>query len=210
MTKQIIFLALVLLGRLTFAQQNTSLHYVFADFVQGSVYYQTGAPVVARLNYNRLTHEMVFSDKGKLLAIGNVSRIDSILIMGRKFIPDKERFLEILPTAKGDLFIDRTADYIPPAANGGMGSTSQTAGQNAVRDIKLLSGIYNLSLPEFKVIPKDEIYLRLEQEYTRVNAKALEKKFPDQATRIKKLIREGKINLQKQEDLQKLFKSLNQ
>ncbi|MCX2574115.1 hypothetical protein [Pedobacter sandarakinus] len=204
----IVLLLLIVCGNIGRGQENPSQHYLFPDFREGTISYKSGSPNQAKLNYNRLTHEMVFVNKGSMLALYDTN-IDTIYLENKKFVLDQDRFLEVFAVKNRLIYIDHTASYIPPAANAGMGGTSQTAGQNSVANVKLISGIYNLSLPNYRIIPADDLYFKSDAGLIRLNVKNLEKQYPNKSKEIKKLIRERNLSLEKLNDLREVFDILD-
>lgn len=89
--------------------QNSSEHYLFDQFEQGSFLMKNGKTSSEMVNYNTITNEVVIWNSGKMMipSTSSVKKIDTIYIKGRTFIPDKEKFVELLINSEGvQLLID--------------------------------------------------------------------------------------------------------
>ena len=73
-------------------------HYLFPEFIQGTILMKAGDTRETLLNYNSLTEEMIFETNGRKLAIAprDIVRMDTIYINNRKFIPMEDYFIEII------------------------------------------------------------------------------------------------------------------
>ena len=71
-------------------------HYLFPEFTKGVVLMKTGVKNEALLNYNSLTEEMIFDNKGTKLALGQLDQVDTVYIQNRKFFPLNKKFVEIV------------------------------------------------------------------------------------------------------------------
>ena len=106
--KQYLYILIFSLSFITlFSQEkNTELsHYLLPEFTQGTILMKNGIKNEALLNYNASTEEMIFSDKGTMLAIGDteLGSIDTVFIRGRKFIILNNKFIELIYSSKCDL-----------------------------------------------------------------------------------------------------------
>src|SRR5437868_3363310 len=97
------------------AQDKKVSHYVFNDYVDAVIKFKTGSDLKAKLNYNTITEEMIFLDKGNPMAVSETEKIDTVFLKGLKFIPVGEVFYQVLPTKAGTLYIRLISKAIPPA-----------------------------------------------------------------------------------------------
>ena len=94
-----------------YSQEPISIsHYVFPEFQQGVVLLKSGVNYNAKLNYNIATEEMLFDDKGTILALGGetLAQIDTVTISNDKFIRLNNKFVKILAE---DQYIDLFVEY---------------------------------------------------------------------------------------------------
>ena len=102
-------------------------HYLFPEFTKGVVLMKTGVKNEALLNYNSLTEEMIFENRGIKLAVGELEQIDTVYINGRKFFLLNNKFVELIYHSKFDLYAEHKCDVSDPGKPAGYGGTSQTS-----------------------------------------------------------------------------------
>lgn len=187
-------------------------HYLFPDFIKGTVKQKNGNKEEAIMNYNSITQEMIFLQNGAYLALGQLENIDTVFIEGRKFIPVKEVFYEILTDTPVPLLINHKCRVIPPGKNAGYGSTSQTSSIDNISRIVGSSITYPLKLPnDYTIIPESEFLLKKDNDYIRIlNAKQVSKAFPAKSNAIQEYIKMNKTSFRSKEDLTKLIMFCNQ
>ena len=112
-------------------------HYALDTFYKGTVLLKTGQKYTSLLNYNTLTNEMIFEQDGQRLAIADPASVDTVFIEGRKFIPAKKGFYEVLATTPMPLYVAYICTVTPPASQGAYGITSETSGNTAVSTMQL-------------------------------------------------------------------------
>jgi hypothetical protein len=125
-------------------------HYLFPDFIRGSVFLSSGVKQATILNYNTLTEEMVFQDRGRILAIGeeSLAKIDSITIEGRKFVPIDNKFFEILHESGHNVLAEHKCRVNMPGRQVGYGGTSHTSSVTSVSSLQADGLFYQLKLPD--------------------------------------------------------------
>ncbi|MXV50998.1 hypothetical protein GS399_08440 [Pedobacter sp. HMF7647] len=199
--KYIMFTGLLWLTLATAYPQETAgvSHYVFPEFITGTVYKADGNKESVPLNYNTVTQEMIFSLNGKNLALAELASIDSVVIKGKSFIPAGERFFEKVNVATLALYIQHKSTVSLPGTSVGYGSTTQTSGATALSSLPSNNGgkaIYDLKLPdEFKVVPADEYWLKSGNSFIKANSqKQFLKAFPDKEKQIRQYISEKHAN----------------
>lgn len=142
-------------------------HYLFPQFMEGSILMKDGVVNKARLNYNAATEEMVFMQKDKILALADVTlkQIDTIYIEQRKFIYLDEKIMEVLHRSGYQLLAHYKCRVIPPGKPAGYGGTSQTSAVDSYSSWIQGGNIYELQLPDdFKVMPYSVYYLERKNE----------------------------------------------
>ena len=210
MTKYIALAILAICCLTSKAQDGQISHYVFPDFVNGTIKFKDGTTIAALLNYNTLSEEMIFKQSGGFLAVSETAKIDTVTIDDRYFIPETDFFYEVVNVKNKVLYVKHKASIILPAANAGIGGTSQTAGQTSTVSIRTMNGIYNLKMPDsYRVIPGTSFFMRTAKGYQRINsANSLATVYPGKLEIIKASIKANKLNLAKLPDLVTLLNSL--
>lgn len=134
-------------------------HYVYPEFQQGVVLLKSGESYNAKLNYNIATEEMLFDDKGTILAIGGetLAKIDTVTISNDKFIRMNNKFVKLLVNEPGiDLFVEYKCRILPPSNPVGFGGTSQLTTSTSYSSILLDGRMYSLKLPDdYEIIPSN-------------------------------------------------------
>jgi len=104
-------------------------HYLFPEFTQGVVLMKSGTKNNALLNYNLLTEEMVFEDKGKKFSLGKEEQelVDTVFIKNRKFFKLNNTFIEFIYHSKFDLYAEHKCSVKQPGKPAGYGGTSETS-----------------------------------------------------------------------------------
>lgn len=186
-------------------------HYVLPAFMEGTVKQKSGESNKALLNYNSVTEEMIFDQKGQQLALDKIENVDTVYIQNRKFVPFGNVFYEVAATGAIPLFIQHKTQLIPPGNNTGMGS-SQTAAITNISDLKAAGLAYKLKLPDdYKVMNKTIYWLRKNNNYYIIKTeKNIENLFPDKADAIKKYIKDNKVNFKNSNDFINVVQFCNQ
>ncbi len=191
------------------AQDNgkTITHYLFSEFFAGKILMKTGKIEESRLNYNSLTEEMIFENRGKYLALANVNAIDTVYIQDRKFIPGGNVFYEIPVNIKVPLLIRHTCRVIPPGKPTAYGGTSETTSVTIINNFLQSGRAYNLKLPDdYKITSSTNFYIKLENNYIRINnVKQVIKCFPDKEKEIKEFVKLNGTDFDNQKDLTDLI-----
>ena len=78
------------------------------------------------LNYHIVTQEMIFEENGKRLALVALETIDTVIIQGRKFIPNKKEFFEVVVEAPISLFIEHKGEATTEGTPIGYGAKTKT------------------------------------------------------------------------------------
>jgi len=132
-------------------------HYIFPEFVPGTILMKDGTKNQAFLNFNAATEEMVFKQNDQVLALADVTlnQIDTIFIEDRKFVVHEKKIMEVLRQSSGYiLFAQYKCRVIPPGKPAGYGGTSQTSASDSYSSWSQGGKMYELQLPDdFKVVP---------------------------------------------------------
>jgi hypothetical protein len=212
MSKIILLLALTLIVTPAFSQKRgvELSHYIFPEFIKGTIVMKAGGKNVTMLNYNSMTEEMIFENNGKKLALGMIELIDTIYIDGRIFLPFEKKFIEIVYRNKYELDAIHKCSVVDPGKPAAYGGTSQTSSTTSYSSIFSGGQAYELSLPDgFKTKPYTDYLLKKDGKLTTfLNLRQLSKQFDEKSDLFKKYVKENKVNYENQESLIGLIKFL--
>jgi len=188
-----------------------SPHYLLPEFTKGTVLLKAGTPRELKMNYNMITEEMIFEYPGKYLALTNIETIDTVFILGRKFIPSGKIFHELLVNSRVPLFAKYTCTVTPPGKPSGYGGTSQTAAITIVDQLFSDGRAYEMELPaDYAVVPNTEYLLFKDGNFIRIyNIKQVIKAFPEKGSQIEEYNKKRKTDFKKQDDVISLIAFCN-
>ena len=216
-TLLIIFLFLVtyLTDTQAQVQNDTSLiatHYVFPDFVLGSVKMKDGLTESAIMNYNMLTQEMIFEKDGVMLALDSLVAIDTVYIESRIFVPHENVFYEVLVRGPVSLFVQHKCNILAAGNPSGYGGTSETGASRSLSSLTNSGRAYKLTLPsEFHVTDGTKFWIRRDNTFYKANNSAqIINIFPEKGIEIKQFIKQNKLDLKNTNDLVALVVKCNE
>jgi hypothetical protein len=187
-------------------------HYVFPEFTQGIVLMKNGTENRALLNYNSLTEEMIFKDKGKMLALGKpeLEQVDTVFIKDRKFFTQNGKFVELILHSTSDLYAEHKCKLIPPGKPAGYGGTSETSSVSSYSSLSSGGRVYDLKLPDdFKVEPYTFYWLKRNGELNKfASIKQLMKLYEDKTDLCKAYVKKNDVKFNDQESIVQLIKYL--
>lgn len=192
--------------------QEEITHYLFPEFTQGVILMKTGIKQDALLNYNSLTEEMIFEDKGKKLAIGKnvLEIIDTVFIKERKFIALSSKFIELLYHSKWDLYGEHTCKVKEKGTPIGYGARSKTTAISSYSSFYSNGDLYNLKLPDrFEIEPCTYYWLKKKGKLNRFKSmRELKKLYKDKKDVFKAYVKKYDIEYNNQEDIIQLIEYL--
>lgn len=185
-------------------------HYLFPEFVKGTVLMKSGVKNEAMLNYNSLTEEMIFDNKGTRLAIGQLEQVDTVYIDARKFFPQKAKFIELAYHGKCDLYIEHKCSLIEPGKPAAYGGTSQTSSITMYSSFIAGGQAYALKLPEGYGTKPYLIYELKKGGKTSsfMSLKQMSRLFDDKSEQFKQYVKENKVLIDDPESVIGLLKYL--
>jgi len=189
-------------------------HYIFSQFTEGKVFFKGGGTNASKLNYNALTNEMCFDNKGQILAMANPENIDSVVINDRVFIfiPAENKFYERLTLTPHPFYREYSCYVEQPGANTGYGMKSNTTAATYIRGIYGPNTAYQTKLPEALTITAKQIWwIKTDkglQQFT--TEQQLKKIFPDKKDVISDWTKKNKTRFSKQEDVVSLVQQIDQ
>jgi hypothetical protein len=210
-----VLLTLVLTGYANCQTENQKpdlKQYLFPAFTRSQVKMKTGKVVNLTLNYNTVSEKMVFDQNGQYLDIANPETSDTVFIEGRKFIPYKDIFLEVIVADKISLFVQNRSDLLPPPRPAGYGTTSDLTASNYYSGMVTPSGYYNFTLPEGYTVKLSPVYwIKANNEYQSfITEKQFLKIFPDKSDLIRKYTKDNRLKYDRQADLTKIVDYCNE
>ena len=185
-------------------------HYLFPEFTQGVVLMKSGTKNNALLNYNLLTEEMVFEDKGKKFSLGKEEQelVDTVFIKNRKFFKLNNTFIEFIYHSKFDLYAEHKCSVKQPGKPAGYGGTSETSAITSYSSY--LSGglVYELKLPNgYETKPYNYYWLKKNGGLNKfMNMRQLMKLYDDKEDLFKAYIKKNEVIFNNQESMVQLIK----
>ena len=210
------FTALTLLATLSFSASAQGVylsHYVFPEFVKGTVLKKSGSREQALLNYNSLTQEMIFENNGQKLALAQLNTIDTVYIRHSKFVPVDSTFFEVINTNSYPLYVRHKTRLEIPGTPIGYGTSTQSASATSLSSYSkaaLGRTIYDLKLPDnYKLKPQTEFFVKRNNRFIRINgAGSLSKIFPGKEKNIRDFANKNRPDFTRKEDLVTLLNYL--
>jgi len=180
--------------------------YLYPDFMRSTVLMKNGRTMNVMLNYNKVTERMVFEQKGEYFDILNPETADTVYLNNNLFVYHEGVFLEVMQKGKLPFYIQYRGELIQPPRPAGYGTTSQLTSSNVLSGINTPSGYYNLKLPEgFNVRSSYAYWVKIDGLMSGfLGQRQFLKLFPQDASRLKKFIKDSKIRFDRPEDVKKL------
>lgn len=188
-------------------------HYVFEHFSKGTVLQKNGSVDEAMLNYNVLSSEIVFeSAPGQFMALAFPENVDTVFILGRRFIPVDHEFYELLVAAKYPLLLQFGCTVKEPGQGVGYGMTSVTGASTAVKSLIQNAGAYKLVLPDgFEVVPVYNYFVRKDGRYYKIsNARQILALAPGKKEALSEFIKKNNTNFTQRQDMIDLVNQMQQ
>jgi hypothetical protein len=198
----------------SFSQANVMelSHYILPEFTKGIVLMKSGVKNEALLNYNLLTEEMIFENKGKKLAIGGseLELVDTVYIKDRKFVTLNNKFVELLYHSKCDLYSENKCSMKEPGKPSAYGGTSETTAATSYSSVYSGGIAYDLKLPDGYVTkPYSYYWLKKDGELNKfVNMRQLMKLYGDKEALFKAYVKKQDVKFNNQESIVQLVKYL--
>lgn len=200
----------LLIGVSTFAQPEEAegSHYLFPEFISGTVLMKDGTKNYALLNYNSLTEEMVFERNGQYLAFTEqeVNRTDTVFIKDRKFIVMNGSFVECLHQSNWDLYAEYKCRLKDPGKPAPYGGTSHTSSADTYSTLVTGGQIYELKLPNYEVSPYVNYWLNRNGELSMFRSmRQLKKLYNDKKALYNSYVKEHEVSYDNAQSLVQLI-----
>lgn len=183
-------------------------HYLFPEFAKGVVVMKTGIKNEALMNYNSLTEEMIFDNKGTKLAMSQLEQVDTVLIHGRKFVLVNEKFVEIMYQSKYTLYAQHKCSVKDPGKPSAYGGTSQTSATTSYSSYFSGGQVYELKLPDgFETRPFIDYWLEKDGKANKfLSIRQLPKLFGEKENMAKAYLKNNQVKYEDQESIVELIK----
>lgn len=180
--------------------------FLFPQFTKAIIKMKTGASYSALLNYNKVSEEFIFDQKGTYMALDKPEEIDTVFLQGTKFVYLNKCFAEITYKGKISLLYQHKSHYAPVPSTTAYGMTSQTAGPTKVMTIQGGNQTRTLDLPENVTVAPDDIYwVQKDGDMKKFTSeRQFIKIFPEKGDKLKEFFKQNKIDLKATQDLIKL------
>jgi len=185
--------------------------YLFSDFATGVVVKKNGEKIIASLNYNVITEEMIFREKGRYLALSGIDEIDSVYLNNMVFMPAGNAFYELAVDGPVKLFVQFSGTVRVEGEEVGYGSTSQTSRVRSLNTLVNSGAVYSMDLPENLLMSRHiTYYVEYGGKRKRfVNERAFLRNFRDYRENLEEYIEENNIRFDRYNDVVKLVQFLN-
>ena len=188
-------------------------HYILDDFTKGFIYMKNGVINRGALNYNSVTEEMLFKDKGKIMSIGKdeIDLVDTVVIENKKFYPYNGKFLEVAYATGGrELMVEHKCRVIEPPKPSAYGTTTETASSKSYTNLTANGMFYSLEIPEgYRIVPYKYYWFKDGKKMTKIiNIRQLEKLFKGEKERFKEYMEENKVSFNSVSDVNALVKHM--
>jgi len=187
--------------------------YQYAEFTYGKVFFKTGDVTTAKLNYHRFLDAMQYIDpKGDTLKISNSPTIKFICINNDVFYYDDDGgYVSLISDTNGiKLAQKRTLRIRSRDKIGAYGMVSPTSSITSYSTLIAQTNNYNLvSMEDITLIKKTEYYFGDKyNNFVMATKKNLLKQFSKHSKTLNAYLKDNNIDLNKKQDLEKLFEFL--
>jgi hypothetical protein len=175
--------------------------YLFPEFVPGWVQFKKGDRHAALLNYQMQTHEIVFLQNNKPMALAMTETVDTVFIKDGRFIPFHETFMEMLSKGPVSLLVTHSCKLVPSGKPGGNNSSSKPPVANGGPIT------YALKVPDnYLVLPVKEFYLQQSGDPVKaLSSKQFTKLFKSKEKVIENYIKTNDVHFDRIDDMKKLM-----
>lgn len=185
-------------------------HYIFPEFVTGTVLMKDGTTHQTLLNYNAASEEMIFDQNGQKLAFAEVTLngLDTVFIEDRRFVLlDNANFAEVIHKDGYTLMVQYKCRVIPPGKPSGYGGTSQTSSVTSYSSLLGGGQLYELELPDdFKVNPYNVYWFQKEEEKESfVSLRQVRRYYSKQRALYNKYLKENEVDFDDSASMRELI-----
>jgi hypothetical protein len=191
-----------------------SMIYLYPRFLKGTVIFNNGKQIDARLNYNLIISKIQFINNAKdTLAVTNPEDVKNFIAGADTFLYNKVYYRILLRNSKITLSCHQYTKVLEVRKEAGYGLSSPTQAVDSYSSIQASdnSGTYKLraSAETLFSICTDYLFQTGVNEFVIATQKNVLKMFPGKSEGIKKYIKENDINFKKKADLEKLTRYIS-
>ena len=178
-------------------------HYIFPSFIKGKVLMKNGIKDEALINYNSITEQMIFENKGTKLAMSHLENIDTVYISDKKFVVYKDKFIEVLYKSNYELYAAHKCKIKDPGKPAAYGGTSQTSSSTSYSSYFTEGQVYEMELPSgFETSPYVDYFLKKDGEMSSfVNLRQLSKLFSTKEEVFKSYVKKNNVKYENQKSV---------
>jgi hypothetical protein len=161
MIPAILWLILIIPSKIIAQEKGTLVNpdqYLFPEFNTGKVGMINGRDLNVVLNYNIVTEKLVFMQKGQIYDMVEYSKIDTVSLNNKKFIPSENMFLEIAESGRYTLLLQHIGTIQSPPKPAAYGGTSEVSSSTYVNYAMMGNEPYRLQNDTTLIIRHEIIY----------------------------------------------------
>lgn len=183
-------------------------NFLLPNFTRSIIKFKAGGEnKTAMLNYNVVDEELVFLQPDNYMVMDNPDLIDTVYMSGRKFVPVKSAFYEVLITGNNPLYIQYKTNAEAEGTPTGYGATSKTQGYTYLRQVYGPIGSVNLKIPDdYKLTEVNNFWVITDTEMQKFsNKRQFLKIFKDKEKELNDFIEHNSISFKKTADVMRLM-----
>lgn len=193
--------------------QTTELsQYLFPEFTPGIMLMKNGIKHKVLLNYNSLTEEIIFKNRGQTLALGptDLQQIDTIFIADRRFCTLNNAVVELIVKARYDLFAENKCTALTEGRVTAYGGTSQSGSIASYGSINSGGDVLDLDTSlDYEFEPYTEYWLRKDGNLNKFTSiRQLKKLYNDKKDLCKSYVKDNDVIIENQESILLLIEYL--
>jgi len=186
---------------------------IFPEYQKGKVFFKNHTVVGSLMNYDTVAKEMLFMQNEKVLSLGLIQTIDSVVISGRVFVNYEENeFFEKISIEKGDLYIQFKSTLLSDGKQAGFGGYSQVSNVKSLGRLSTLdggetTGVNDLSANEkLRAKTHFSFWIKKNKQFVEVNSQnKILNAFSKNKINLKSYFSEHKINFESLNDVKALL-----
>lgn len=192
----------MMFGSFPLAQAQYSQLFLLDDFTQGIVLMNDGSKTVSIMNYDAGGQVMVFLHEDELFMLDNISKVDTVYLGKRKFIPERNHYLEVVPVDNGIVYINWHYKEINQGKKGAYGATQGTVESINTNTYRRGGKFEHNPIDLTKVKLQNEYSLSLDNKIIKFkDKKGLLKQLKEQSPQIEAYIDKENLKFDKPDDM---------
>lgn len=194
------------------AQMDSAINlpnFLLPNFTRSIIKFKAGGEnKTAMLNYNVVDQELVFLQPDNYMVLDNPDVIDTVFMAGRKFVPVKKAFYEVLLSGAHALYMQYKTNAESAGTPTGYGATTKSQGNTYVRQVYGPIGSVDLKIPDDIKLTEDNYYWVLTDNTMEkfANKRQFLKIFKDKEKELNEYIDHNGISFKKNYDVMRLVR----